>query len=110
MLYPPVSDNQWWAFSPLAQGSASGLPAGVGVAPMPDGAGQHDMGRRGGNPGHGAVLVRLVPRCAHKCPHVEIDSFRQAGYQGLLQYVMPGSVPCRPFTNRVSPESWRQTR
>ena len=91
MLYPPAPDNQWWAFSPLAQGSASGLAPGVGAAPMP-----------GWVPGtttwDGEPVTQAMVRSwydwylgalinAHTW---EIDSFRQAGYQGLLQYVMPG--------------------
>ncbi len=91
MLYPPVSDNQWWAFSPLAQGSASGLPAGVGVAPMPGWV-------PGSTTWDGEAVTQAMVQSwydwylgalinAHTW---EIDSFRQAGYQGLLQYVMPG--------------------
>jgi hypothetical protein len=92
MLYPDAPDNQWWAFSPLAQGAASGLAPGVGVTPMP-----------GWVPGtttwDGSPVTQAMVQSwydwylgalinAHTW---EIDSFRQAGYQGLLQYVMPGT-------------------
>jgi hypothetical protein len=92
MLYPPAPDNQWWAFSPPAQGSASGLPPGVGVTPMP-----------GWVPGtttwDGQAVSQAMAQSwydwylgALTDAHTwEIDSFRQAGFQGLLQYVMPGT-------------------
>jgi hypothetical protein len=91
MLYPPVTDNQWWAFSPLAQGSASGLPAGVGVAPMPGWV-------PGSTTWDGAPVTQAMVQSWYNWylgalinAHTwEVDSFRQAGYQGLLQYVMPG--------------------
>ena len=106
LLYPPAPDNQWWAFSPLAQGSATGLPSGVGAAPMPGWCRAHDMGRwTGENPGHGAVLVRLVLRCPHKCPHVGDPQLPPGGLPGTVAVRHArGRCPAGPLPKRIAAE------
>jgi hypothetical protein len=90
-MYPDSSDNQWWAYTPSAQGSALGLPAGLLPSPMP-----------GWVPGtstwHGLPVTvtqasdwydwyfsGLVSQLRW-----QIATYRAAGYLGQLELVLPG--------------------
>lgn len=92
MHYPDTTSNQWWAFTPSAQGTAGGLPPGVHVTPMP-----------GWKPGAAdwrkhKVTTAQVTRwydwyfgAMVNAQAWEIASYRRAGYHGELELVMPGT-------------------
>jgi len=91
ILYPEAPNNNWWASDPVAQGIASGLPQGVGPAPMP-----------GWVPGTStyqgipvsqqqvAAWYRWYLGASINAHIWEIETYRAAGYHGLLELVMPG--------------------
>jgi hypothetical protein len=92
MLYPEAPDDQWWAYTASAQGDDPGdLPSTVTASPMP-----------GWVPGHttwdnATVTTSQVQGWydwylgALTDAHLwEITTFRQAGFNGTLEYVMPG--------------------
>jgi hypothetical protein len=92
MYYPNTSEGGWWAFTPQAQGSAAGLPRGVGVSPMVGwvpGTSTWD-----GN----SVTQARVTRWYNwyfgalvRALRWEIDTYRAAGYRRQLELVMPGT-------------------
>jgi hypothetical protein len=89
--YPSASKNRWWAFTPQAQGSAVGLPRGVGVTPMV-GWVPGTSTWAGSSVTHAQVSTwydwyfgALV-----KALRWEINTYRAAGYGGQLELVMPG--------------------
>jgi hypothetical protein len=92
MLYPEAPADQWWAYTASAQGEDPGdLPDGVTQSPMPgwapgdadwNGDPVTDAGIQGWYDWYLSALTN-----AHRW---EIETFRQAGFAGTLEYVMPG--------------------
>ena len=90
MFYANGSPTSWWAYG-LAQSVASSLPTGVGSTPLP--------GWVPGNPTYNGQQVTVPQVQAWYDWYLgalvngeewEIQSYRSAGYGGLLQLVMPG--------------------
>lgn len=91
-LYPDTSSNQWWAFTPSAQGSASGLPDGVSSTPLP--------GWEPGQPTWKGQPVSVAQATnwyqwyfggSVSALAWEINAYRATGYGGQLEVVMPGT-------------------
>jgi len=104
MQYPSAPNNNWWAFDSYAQGTASGLPSGVGVTPLPGwipGSSTYN-----GSPVTQAQVTAwynwyygaLINAFAW-----EIDAHRAAGYSGTIQLVTPGTgAPPTLYKNRIA--------
>lgn len=98
--YPDTFDNGWWAFTPDAQGTAAGLPSGVGVTPMPgwipgttswQGSPVSESQVTNWYAWYFGALVNATTW--------EIDTYRSAGYDGQLELVMPGMGSLPAFYN-----------
>jgi hypothetical protein len=99
-MLPGTGSNQWWAYTPSAQGSASGLPGNLTASPMP-----------GWVPGtttwNGqAVTVAMATNWYNwyfsgevGATAWEINAYHNAGYWGQLELVMPGMGSLPTFYN-----------
>ena len=104
ILYPDTSSNQWWAFSPAAQSGGPDLPAGVGADPMP--------GWIPGTTAWGGATVTGAQVSAWYSWYLgamvnahawEMTTFRNGGFGGQLDLVMPGmgALP-QPMNQRLA--------
>lgn len=91
-LYPEAPRGQWWAFDAIAQGQAAGRPADATSSPMP-----------GWIPGTASWRGRSVTvtqtrewydwylNASVKAHEWQVRSYRQAGFKGWLELVVPGT-------------------
>jgi hypothetical protein len=98
--YPNTTTNQWWAFTPQAQGTAPGLPVRQSPSPMPgwvpgtkswNGASLKETDVTTWYNWYFAALVSALTW--------EIDTYRHAGYGAQLELVMPGTGSLPAFYN-----------
>jgi len=91
MIYPEAPNNEWWAFSPTAQGTSPGLPDGVASSPMPGWVpGASTWQGKQVTPAQVQSWYDWYLGALTNAHAWEIDAFRGAGYSGQLQLVMPG--------------------
>lgn len=91
-LYPDVDGDDWWAYNAQAQGTAPGLPAGVGVSPLRGWVPADATWR--GSPVTGAQVVTWYQWYFHANVNAlawEVHTYRSAGFKGQLDLVIPGT-------------------
>jgi hypothetical protein len=91
-LYPDTSNNQWWAFTPSAQGRTGGLPAGVSPSPLPGWVPGTPTWR--GRPVSQAQVTGWYEWYFFGSVDAlawEMSTIRATGYPGQLELVMPGT-------------------
>ena len=91
MLYPEAPANQWWAFDGQAQGIQSGLPPGVNPSPLPGWVPGTPIWR--GQPVNAAQVHAWYDWYFSALVNAEaweISTYRNSGFAGLIQLVMPG--------------------